>query len=283
MKNLLDNIWMWGYVIDAIPGGMPYSTAGKTYCSLETAAEYMNVNNIIYMNTRFTAETIKSCHSGGVEIPEDFGGLSDKYFRHVKGYDNVLCALEHGNWAGSAARLSEFSLEHPCVKGAIFDDFRVPLMDETLLPPREVEKVHKALKSKNEKLKLYLTVFSYQDLEEFMPHTEYCDGLTYWNWVPSMDYWQREYFFDLIKLKKKTGKPVIQGMYIHDFGLGTDRPVPLDIFKYTVRKVYNLVRSEVLDGCIIPQNAWFSHEEHMEHIQWLKDYTGWFHATTTRR
>ncbi len=283
MRNPIENIWMWGYVIDRIPGGMPYALAGKSYCSLETAADYIGTNNIIYMNTRFNEKTLKKCHSGGAEAASDMGELSDKYFRHVNRFENILCSLENGNWVESASRISEFSLSHPGIKGCVFDDFRVPLLEETMVSPETVKQINDALKSKNPKLELYLVTFSYQNQDELAPYLDYFDGLMHWNWVPSMDYWQREYFFELMKLKRLTQKPVIQGMYIHDFGLDSSEPVPFDIFKYTVKKVYNFVRDETLKGCIIPQNGWFCDEKHRGHIQWLKEYTDWFCGTTTPR
>jgi hypothetical protein len=284
MQNIKEKINVWGYVIDEIPSGMPYSVSGSTYCSLETAADYLGADNLIYMNTRFnkTTSQTSSC-SGGGKVAEDIGELSDKYFKYIDKFGSVTCCLENGNWVESARKISEFSLSHPNIKGAIFDDFRVPVIEETMISPECLKEINDALKSHNPDLKLTIVCYTYQNPEEIIPYLEYFDILSLWSWVPSMDYWQREYFFDLMKWKRASGKPVIQGMYIHDFGIDSSQPVPMDIFQYIVIKIYNFVREGRLDGCIIPQNGWFCHEKHREHIQWLKNYTDWFCATTTWR
>ena len=283
MISLREKIWIWGYVLDQIPGGMPYTLSGATYCSLETAADYLGSDNLIYMNSRFNSEKVKSCSSGGAPVPSDFGDLSDKYFQHIGHSGNVICCLQNGNWVESAAKISEFSLTHSNIKGAIFDDFRVPALDETMVSPDKLKEINQALKRHNHEPQLYLVTYSYQDQKELLPYLDHFDVLSFWTWVPSLDYWQREYYFDLMKLKKLTGKPIIQGMYIHDFGIDSAEPVPFDTFQFIVEKTYNLVRAGTLDGCIIPQNGWFCHRKHRKHIQWLKDYTDWFCDTTTCR
>ena len=48
MKN--NQIWVWGYVLETVPGPMMFVN-GQTACSLETAADYLGADNVIYMDS----------------------------------------------------------------------------------------------------------------------------------------------------------------------------------------------------------------------------------------
>ena len=119
-------------------------------------------------------------------------------------------------------------------------------------------------------------------MTEFVPYLEYFDVLTHWTWIPDMHYWNK-YFLILQKIRGITGKPVIHGLYIHDFGIDSGKPVPMDIFQASVKKTFNYAADGLLEGVIIPQNGWFADEEHREHVQWLKEYIEWFCGTRTVR
>jgi hypothetical protein len=280
MQNIRKKIHSWGYVLDEVPGNVPF-VFGGTRCSLETAADYIGSKNLIYMNSMYGPEQLKKRHPS-VHPGFGEGTLSDKYFRHLSKYDSVMCALEHGRYAECAEEISRFSLTHPTVKGAVFDDFCVPAVAGTMISPEQLGEIRDALRSHNPGLKLHIVTFDYQNPKDLVPYLEHFDELSRWCWIPSADYWNK-YYFEVSNLKRITGKPVIQGVYIHDFGIDSESPVPMDIFQLSIRKICQYTLDGHLDGFIIPQAGWFSHEKHRNHIQWMKNYIDWFCGTATAR
>ena len=104
MEDFGNKLWVWGYVMDKIPGFVPFVNE-PTSCSLETACRYLGADNAVFMN---------SMH--------DIDALDDGLFSHLRDRKNVVCALTHGKYAESAERISAFSLTHPNVCGAVLDD-----------------------------------------------------------------------------------------------------------------------------------------------------------------
>jgi len=260
MKN---GMWVWGFVLDEIPGAMP-DMNGKSYCSLETGAEYLGIDNVIYVNSLRDAST-----------------LDDKYFKHLANCKNVICSLEQKKYEESARLVSEFSLTHKNISGALIDDFSV---EKT--KPDELRKVYECLKSKNPDLRLYLVRYTWQDQQELIPYLPYFDAINLWIWISTDYYWRSEYTYDVVKIKKLTGKPVLQGVYMHNYGETwhtSEEPIPMDLLQLQLKTVVDFHRLGQIEGCVILMNGWFCRENHREHMQWMKNYLDWFYGTTTRR
>ena len=64
-------LWVWGCVLETIPSETP-DVNGKTYCSLETAADYLGAENLVYMNSM-----------------RAISAIDDKYFGYIKQYKNI--------------------------------------------------------------------------------------------------------------------------------------------------------------------------------------------------
>ena len=115
-----NRFWLWGYTLDTVPGSAFY-VHGATRCSLETAADYLQVSNVCWMNSLHTMEC-----------------LNEKQCERLQKYDTVFCGLTHiehggegsGNWEllykECAAKIAQLSKKFPNIKGAILDDFRSP-------------------------------------------------------------------------------------------------------------------------------------------------------------
>ncbi len=48
-----NRFWLWGYVLDTVPGTAMF-VDHTTSCSLETGAEYLGCDNILWMNSLHT-------------------------------------------------------------------------------------------------------------------------------------------------------------------------------------------------------------------------------------
>lgn len=73
-----NNLWIWGYVLDKIPGSMMFVNQ-DTFCSLETAGLYLHADNAIYMNST-----------------TNMSALNDDLFQYMKDFKQVVCGLQHG-------------------------------------------------------------------------------------------------------------------------------------------------------------------------------------------
>lgn len=261
-------LWLWGYVLDKIPGEVPF-VPGKTYCSLETAADYLGAGNAVYMN---------SMH--------DLDSLNDDLFRHVAKYDEVLCALKHGEYVESAERIAEFAKGHKNIKGAILDDFLSANCDDKSRP-EDIKQVYAALKRYDPELKLYLVRYTFQDQAQLIPYLDYFDGVNLWAWISTEDFWRAQCYYEVVKLKKLTGKkPVLLGLFLHNYGETwntTEEPLSMELTQAQFKKGLELLRATAVQGCVVLQNGWFCRESHRPQIQWVKEYSDWFYGTTTWR
>ncbi len=261
-------LWVWGYVLDKIPGEAPF-VPGRTYCSLETAADYLDAGSVVYMN---------SMH--------DLAALDDGLFQHIAGYENVLCACKHGEYAGSAAKIAEFARRHPNLRGAIIDDFLSANCDDASRP-EEIKKARAALQRYNPDLKLYLVRYTFQDQQELVPYLDCFDGINLWAWISTEDFWRAQCYYEIVKLKKLTAKkPVLLGLFAHNYGetwRTTEEPISMAVAQAQWKKGLELLRATAVQGCVILQNGWFDREDHREQIQWIKSYTDWFYGTTAWR
>ena len=88
-----NNLWVWGYVLDKIPDNVLF-TDRRSFCSLETAAEYLGADNVVFMNSA-----------------ADRNALNDGLFQHLSKCKRVVCGLQHGAYVETARMVSE----KPCL------------------------------------------------------------------------------------------------------------------------------------------------------------------------
>jgi len=265
MKN---KTWVWGYFLPEIPSET-FFVKGKSYCSLETAAKYLEVPNVIFMNSN-----------------HDINSLDAKHLDNFKDCKKVICGLQHGNYAETALKVSRISRKYKNIHGAVIDDFLDFHGPSAKMTVDELKDVYKNLKSCNKNLKLYVVRYTWQNQSELIPYLKYFDAVNLWVWISTEHAWRSEYLPHLEQLKNITGKPVTQGLFLHNYGETWDiseEPVSMDMLQLQCKKVFPLLRDKALDGCVILQNGWFSHENHREQVVWLKNYMDWIAGTTTIR
>jgi len=273
MKN--NRLWCWGYVLDHVPAVLQF-VPGANWCSLETGAKYIGADNVIFMD---------SC--------TDINLLNDNMFQYVAGFKQAVCGLQHGKYAESAKRVSEFSLTHPNITGAIIDDFYDYLGDyyegpSAKMTPEELKEVRDALRSANPNLKLYIVRYTRQPAEEMIPYLPYFDALNLWVWKADINFWETQYIDVLAKYRLMyPGKEILQGLFCHDYGQeqdwGENLPVPPERMEAQCRRVSGELRSGHIDGWCFLQNGWFGRESHRKTILAAKNYIDWFYGTTTLR
>src|SRR3989339_1464479 len=103
MPSLQDKAWVWGYVIDGpIPGKVPWAPNNTSGCSLETAADYVQAPNVVFMNSNHSLDT-----------------LTDAFFKPLSRCKQIICGLRHGAYAETAGKVSRLSKTIPNITGGL--------------------------------------------------------------------------------------------------------------------------------------------------------------------
>ena len=272
MSNTTNNrYWIWGYVMKNVPEKLPFMQQA-TYCSLETAASYFGADNTIFCN---------SFH--GIDA------LGDELLGHIAPSKEIICGLTHGAYAESAARVSELSLRYPNITGAIIDDFLDYHGPSYGMTVEQMKRIYENLKTKNPELKLWVVRYSRHPIDEIEPFIDYIDGINWWIWVSTEHYWRYQYPLD-IRALGKYGKPVLQGVFLNNYGEGTNQPLDMPLVELQMVKITEAMRNTMggyghafVSGCVLLQNGWMGLESHRKQTMWLKDYIAWHIGTTTMR
>ncbi len=262
----MDKLWMWGYTLTKIPQKCDYVyTSDGAYCSLETAARYLNADNTVLLNTA-----------------EDLANLTEEQFCYLNDCKEVIVALTHHKYVESAIEIAKFSKTHKNITGVIIDDFLMYDKPSGNMTVAELKEVYESMKSINPDLKLWVVRYSRYDIDEIDPYLDYIDGINFWIWCSTEHYWKSVYKDDIVKLMKK-GKPIIQGVFLHDYGEEFLKPMDMEMLKLQMPKIADCYRLGQLDGIVFLQNGWLNREDHREAVQWTKAYWEWFFGTLTVR
>ncbi len=256
-----NNIWIWGYRLNGEVPGMVGFVNRPTRCSLETATAYMGADNAVFMDST-----------------SDRNRLCDEWFAPMAGCRRVVCGLQHGFEAETAARVSEFSLSHPNVAGALIDDFLDEVGPSKDMTPAQLREIHTALKRANPALKLYVVRYSRQNMDDILEFLPWIDGISFWCWVSTEHYWCSQYHQDLVTMRRKYGKEVLQGIFVHDYG-STNGPQPMEMLQLQTPLVCQELLDGWIDGIVLLQNGWFDARDHSSQILYLKNYLDWFRGT----
>ena len=174
-------------------GPVPYVFPRGSSCSLETAATYLGTPNVVLMN---------------YEWP------TPGYLERMALFKRVLCGIPVRKPA-DAARLSTASKKYPNIVGGMIDDFL--LIDKP--PVDQIKALYTALKSQNPSLKLYVVRYTNAKDEELIPYLPYIDVINLWVWEGKKEEWGDKIDRRLEKLVQVTHKPVVIGLYLHDYGV----------------------------------------------------------------
>ncbi len=271
--SLVDRAWTWGYVIEGkLPGKVPFISDsggtpfnGTSSCSLETGARYVNTPNVVFLNSNHNRNT-----------------LTAENMARLASCKRVLCALQHGAYADTAKKVSAFSKKYPQIVGGLIDDFMDYHGPSKSITVAETKAIHAALKSENPSLRLYVVRYTWQDQKDLVPYLPYLDAINLWVWKAEKEPWQKTLEPEIDKIAKVTGKPILLGLFIHDYGK-TGKAVPLDILELQFTKAVDLTRRNKIEGFVILQNGWFDHESHRPQMQWIHQYMKWLSGTQTVR
>ncbi|MGE5530480.1 MAG: hypothetical protein ACM3VW_00005, partial [Bacteroidota bacterium] len=197
MPSLKSKAWTWGYVIDgAVPGEVPF--VGRSHCSLETAASYLGTPNVVFMNSNHDKTSLR---------PECLDPL--------EGCEQVLCGLQHGDYAETAREVSKLSLERHNIVGGLIDDYLDFHGPTASFTPKQTREVYEALKSHNQDLRLYVVRYTWQDQAELIPYLPYFDVINLWVWIANTYDWQVKIGAEVERIRQLTGKPILLGLFLH--------------------------------------------------------------------
>lgn len=259
-----DRLWTWGYVIEGkAPQKVPF--VGLSSCSLETAAGYIGSPNVVFMNSNHNRNT-----------------LAPQCLDRLASCKQVVCALQHGAYQETAAQVSETSKQYQNITGALIDDFRDWHGPSKSITPEEAKAIYDSLKSANPLLRLYVVRYTWQDQGELVPFAPYYDVINLWVWVAKEEAWGEEIDAKIEKIRQLTGKPIVLGLFLHDYG-GTGKAIGMGVLEVQFRKATQFLRDGKIEGMVILQSGWFDQEDHRPQIQWMKHYLDWVFGTESTR
>ena len=261
MASLQSKAWTWGYVIEGeTPGDVPF--VGRSYCSLETAAGYLGTPNVVFMNSN-----------------HDQGTLTPAYLDPLTGCERVICGLQHGAYAETARQVSALSLTRPQIVGGLIDDYLDCHGPSAQMTPEETREVYEALKSENDALRLTVVRYTWQDQADLQPYLPYFDAINLWVWVANTYDWQVRLRAELEQIMRTTGKPILLGLFLHDYG-GTGGPMPMEVLELQFQQAIAFARSGLIEGFVMLQSGWLDREDHRPQAQWVQQYLQWAFGTT---
>ncbi len=259
---LRDKAWTWGYVIQgSLPGKVPFISDsgrapfhGTSSCSLESGAELLGTPNVVFMNSNHNRNT-----------------LAPDFLDALHSCRRVICALQHGQYADTARKVSALSKQYPQIVGGLIDDFREPTGPSKAITPEETKRIYDALKSSNPAMRLYLVRYTWQDQHDLIPFLPYFDAINLRVWVAEGKPWRETIDAEIDRIKALTHKPILLGLFMHDYG-GTGKAVPMNVLQLQTNKAAELTRSGKIEGLVILQSGWFDHEDHRQQVRWLRQY-----------
>ncbi len=223
-----DNLWVWG-------GPTPYWGGSMADDTLVRGADYFNAKNVVYVYGP-TNEKMLGIHSK---------------FKRVLCQINENCrtpgALENLTEEENAEHLSKLSLQFPNVVGAMCDDVSVNFWKVVL--PESFEARSKALKKFNPALKMYGVFYVHElDTKDYSHILPYIDVVNLWFWHKDeiLEYDEK---IELCR-KKFPGKPIIQGIFLHEYGR-SDVGNPPELLVYQLEKCREYLTKGVLEGVIL--------------------------------
>ncbi|OQA82990.1 MAG: hypothetical protein BWY31_02985 [Lentisphaerae bacterium ADurb.Bin242] len=268
-KSIKDKFWMWGYTIESVGAvRIPFVQTPQNYCSLETAADYFGFPNVFFMNGMHSWENV------------------EKHLSYLSGQGEIICALPHGADAAldGAEKISRLSLKFPRIKGVVLDDFLQVNGHPTT--PELVCELKKRLRSANPALELAVVMYSDGYHKDVRPYLEQIDTIVLWRWVSTEHFWRSELGPLLHKWKADTGKTILHGVYLQNYGeFGDDiAPMEMELWKLQWMRLFQFLRGgNLLDGCVLLQNGFVGHPRFRDQVVWLKESMDWLLGTTSCR
>lgn len=267
--DIKQKFWMWGYTQEKTGISVPFTGITRSYCSLESAADYFGMPNTVFMNSMHTWD----------HVEENLAFLKDSR--------QILCGLPHGAASAveGAGKISGLSLKFPQIKGIVMDDFLQLSGHPTT--PELVRDIKQELRSANPDLELYVVMYSDINHLNVTPYLEYIDGFMLWRWISTETFWRAELPALLHRFKANYGKKVLHGVYLQNYGENGSTAAPMDFELWKLQWMCLLKHlradSGFLDGCILLQNAWVGDFRFRDQAVWLKDTLDWFFATNSVR
>ncbi|HCG24431.1 MAG TPA: hypothetical protein DE060_09180 [Lentisphaeria bacterium] len=267
--SIRDKFWMWGYTMEHGGMALPFAPAEASYCSLENAADYFGMPNVIFMNTMHSFDRV------------------EENLAFLKHSGKIICGLPHGeeNALFGAERISELSEKFPNIHGIVLDDFLQLSGHSTT--PELVRRIREKLHTVNPRLEIYVVMYSDMNHLELSPYLELIDGIILWRWISTEHFWRAEFGPLLHRTKVHYQKKLFHGIYLQNYGeySSSAHPIDFELWKLQWMRVLTELRSPYafLDGCVLLQNAWVDNPEFRDHVIWLKETLEWFFHTATER
>ena len=216
-------------------GPTPYWGGTMAEDTLVKGADYFGARNVVYV----------------------YGPTDEKMLSLHGKYKRMLCQINsncrtpgaQGNASDeeNAEALSKLSLQFPNIVGAMCDDVTSNYLK--IILPEAFQSRYQALKKYNPALKMYGVIYASElDCKDFSFIQPYMDVINLWFWNKDeiLEYDEK------IELCRKhfPGKPIIQGVFLHEYGRSDAGNLPELLF-YQLDKAREYMTKGVVEGVIL--------------------------------
>ena len=222
-----ENLWVWG-------GPTPFWGGTMADDTLVKGADYYGAENVVYV----------------------YGPTDDKMMTMHSKYKRMLCQINsqcrtpgaQGSFTDeeNAEYLSQLSLKYPNIIGAMCDDVTTPFLKVAL--PESFEARYRGLKKYNDKLKMFGVVYAHELNKDFSLIQQYMDVINLWLWHKD-DILEYDEYIAACK-KAFPGKPIIQGIFLHEYGRADIGNV-IELLKYQLDRAREYMAKGDVIGVII--------------------------------
>jgi hypothetical protein len=173
--------------------------------------------------------------------------------------DSLLLSLDHEVGLDAVA-------DFPNLAGGIVDDLSSNI-PKGRYNPESLAAIHRRLKAASPAFKLFAVIYTMNFGIDYAPYMSFIDVVSLWVWdsrdLPGLDQHVercRQLF---------PGKPIVLGLYVHDYCNG--RPMPLDLVQFEFEKARGYVRDGLIEGYQV-LGSYLKPELETPQVLWAQDF-----------
>ncbi len=231
-----DMLWVWGNPEMTTEGSHTFATFAQA--DPAERAALLGVPNIIM---------------AGSGMPND-GALADALMQRVAGATRVVWEITPDGegedrpflYTETIARVRRLAAAYPRIEGVLLDDMSTISVDRGF-KPEHIRHIREELGEDHDRIKVWGVVYTMNlDRPGMQDYLHELDVINLWTWHAR----------DVVDLEKNVakcaemapGKPIVAGLYLHDYGEG--RSIPQDLLETQCSTALALVRAGRVHGAV---------------------------------
>ncbi|MBI4557652.1 MAG: hypothetical protein HY706_08720 [Candidatus Hydrogenedentes bacterium] len=246
-------MWVWGNPEMTVAG--PHGADTFAEASPSQRAELLGVPNVILAGKGLPPDDAEA-----EALVSSVGTAKNLVLEIAPDEGPSSLPFQYTNTAARVCRLAE---KHPNITGVLLDDMSTVAIDHGL-KPEHIRAVREALSPVHARVKLWGVVYTMSlDRADMADYIRELDVINLWTWHAR----------DVVDIEKNVawceerfpGKPIVLGLYLHDYGEG--RQMPRDLLEKQCASALGLARSGRIQGMVF-----LTIDNDPEAVAWTADW-----------